>query len=151
MDAVLNWLWQGSVVALALLLVLRPLARTSASVRYAVCWAALLLVLSLPVVGWLHANTPGPGVMAIVPAGAVVPVPDAWWASTVVMLAAWAAWVAVHGVRFARALLALRRARADSVPFPARVEMRLAHWQRVRREGRGVSLVLSDAITSAAV
>ena len=34
MDAVLNWLWQGGVVAVALRLMLFPLERASANVRY---------------------------------------------------------------------------------------------------------------------
>ena len=43
MDVLLNWLWQGSVVTLGLLMLLRPLARAHANVRYVVCWAALLI------------------------------------------------------------------------------------------------------------
>ena len=48
MDAVLNWLWQGGVVAAALRLMLFPLERASANVRYVVCWAAALFVIALP-------------------------------------------------------------------------------------------------------
>ena len=43
MDAVLNWLWQGSVVAVASFVMLLALERARANVRYLVCWAALLL------------------------------------------------------------------------------------------------------------
>ena len=48
MDAVLNWLWQGGVVAVALGLMLFSLERASANVRSVVCWAAALLVIALP-------------------------------------------------------------------------------------------------------
>ena len=48
MDAVLNWLWQGCVVAVALRLMLFPLERASANVRSVVCWAATLFVIALP-------------------------------------------------------------------------------------------------------
>ena len=43
MDGVLNWVWQGSVVAVALAVMLRLLERARASVRCALCWAALVL------------------------------------------------------------------------------------------------------------
>ena len=48
MDAVLNWLWQGCVVAVAWFVMLRLLDRARANVRYVVCWAALLLIVALP-------------------------------------------------------------------------------------------------------
>ena len=48
MDAVLNWLWQGGVVAVALGLMLFSLERASANVRSVVCWAAALFVIALP-------------------------------------------------------------------------------------------------------
>ena len=41
MDGVLNWLWQGCVVALVCAAMLRGLERARANVRYVVCWAAL--------------------------------------------------------------------------------------------------------------
>ena len=151
MDVLLNWLWQGSVVTLGLLMLLRPLARAHANVRYVVCWAALLLVIALPAVSWLVASAPVAAVRAAVPDAAVVSVPDAWWTSSAAMVVAWAVWCGVHAVRFAGALVAIRRARANSRPFPADVEARLPHWLRVSRHGRRAALVLSDSVTSAAV
>jgi beta-lactamase regulating signal transducer with metallopeptidase domain len=151
MDAVLNWLWQGSVMTLALLILLRPLARARANVRYVVCWAALLLVIALPGVSWLAANAPVPHVQAVVPEVAVVSMPDTWWTSSAAMVAAWAVWFGVHALRFAGALVAIRRARANSRPFPLDVEARLPHWRRVSRQGRRPALVLSESVTAAAV
>ncbi len=48
MDSVLNWLWQGCVVAVACGAMLRVLERARANVRYVVCWTALLLIVALP-------------------------------------------------------------------------------------------------------
>lgn len=151
MDVVLNWLWQGSVVTLGLLMLLRPLARAHANVRYVVCWAALMLVMALPAVSWFAANVPVPHVQAVVPEVGVVSMPDVWWTSSAAMVVAWAVWFGVHALRFAGALVAIRRARANGRPFPPDVEARLPHWRRVSRHGRRAALVLSESVTAAAV
>lgn len=151
MDAVLNWLWQGCVVALALFAMLRLLERARANVRYLVCWAALLLVVALPVLPWLA--SPGPQHVApgAAPSGALVSVPDAWWASLAAMLFAWTAWASIHTVRFVWAMVALRRARVRSRAFPMQLESLLPHWRHVRNKGRRPTLGLSEAVTTAAV
>ena len=48
MDAVLNWVWQGGVVAAAAFVMLLALERARANVRYVVCWATLFAVVTLP-------------------------------------------------------------------------------------------------------
>jgi beta-lactamase regulating signal transducer with metallopeptidase domain len=151
MDAVLNWLWQGCVVALALFAMLRLLERARANVRYLVCWAALLLVVALPALPWLGSLGLRNEAVGLAPVGAIASVPDAWWTSGTVMGAAWIVWASVQTVRFTWAMVALRRARARSRAFPARVESLLSHWRHVRDEGRRPSLVLSEAVTTAAV
>jgi beta-lactamase regulating signal transducer with metallopeptidase domain len=151
MDVLLNWMWQGSVVALALVLTLRLLTRVRANVRYGVAWAALLLVMALPAIPRLLPDTTHAEALAAAPAPAIVSVPDAWWTSSAVLLAVWAVWAVVHTARLARDLVALRRARAASRPFPAHVESCLTHWSRVRGRGRRPSLVLSESMTAAAV
>jgi beta-lactamase regulating signal transducer with metallopeptidase domain len=150
MDAVLNWVWQGSVVAVALAVMLRLLERARASVRCALCWAALFLVISLPVVSWLAARAPRPERLAAL-SSAVVSVPDTWWTSGALMMVAWAAWAAVQSIRFVRALVSLRRTRSRRQPFPATVEAALPHWSQMRHGGRRPSLALSDCVTAAAV
>ena len=52
MGAALTWLWQGSLVALVLAMVLRaaPALRLSGALRYALCWLGLGVVLVLPLV-----------------------------------------------------------------------------------------------------
>jgi beta-lactamase regulating signal transducer with metallopeptidase domain len=149
MEVVLNWLWQGSVVALALLVLLRLLERASASVRYIVCWAVLLLVLALPLLSWLPAEVP-PATAALGGVNAIVTVPASWWLPAMV-IAAWAAWTSVSLVRFLLAIAALRRARAQLAVFPRDVAAALPHWRRIGAEGRRSSLALSDTVTTAAV
>ena len=151
MDAVLNWLWQGCVVAAAWFVLLRVLERARANVRYAVCWAALLLIITLPVWPSLRsAAQPVDGFIAT-PADVMVTLPAVWWTSTRLMLAVWMAWVGVFTMRFLSAMVALRRARSRSRAFPAHVGSLLPHWNRVRVHGRRATLVLSDSVPTAAV
>src|SRR5690242_12172909 len=109
MHALLNWLWQGCVVALALFAMLALLERARANVRYLLCWAAQILVLALPLVGWLESGIAQSGRLPRVPVEPVVSVPDAWWASGLLMAAVWVAWMAVAMVRSVRAIAVLRR------------------------------------------
>jgi beta-lactamase regulating signal transducer with metallopeptidase domain len=153
MDAVLNWLWQGCVVAMACAAMLRVLERTRANVRYVVCWAALLLVVSLPWLSALASTWPAaPPAATVLPtqSDAIVALPQAWWTSAFVMLTAWMAWAGACTIRFVSAMIALRRARARTRAFPSQVEALLPHWNRVRLEGRRSRLVVSDSVTTAA-
>jgi len=150
MDAVLNWVLQGCVVAAAASVMLRVLDRAAANVRYVVCWAALLLVVALPALPSLQ---PAPPVDVYLPATstAMLSLPQSWWTSTILMLSAWMFWASLCTIRFGSAMLALRRARACARPFPSRVESTLPHWRRLRADGRRATLVLSDSLTTAAV
>src|SRR5215831_149036 len=121
MDAVLNWLWQGCVVAVASFVMLRVLDRAHANVRYVVCWAALGLIVALPVLPWLQSTTP-PDPLPSARGAAIVSLPNSWWTSAVVMLAGWTTWAAVCTVRFVSAVVALRRARVSGRTFPLHVE-----------------------------
>ena len=151
MDAVLNWVWQGGVVAAVSLVMLFLLKRAGANVRSAVCWAALLLIVALPAFPPLSFTTPAVGAFLPTPADAVVSLPATWWTSTLVILAAWMAWGSVQSVRLVMAIVAIRRARARSRRFPPHLESHLSHWNRIRSEGRRATLVLSNSVTSAAV
>jgi beta-lactamase regulating signal transducer with metallopeptidase domain len=151
MDTLLNWVWQGGVVAVALWPLLRLLDRAGAQVRYVVCWAALVLVSVLPIVPSVLSPSPAWPVQASWAAEPVVSVPDVWWTSSALVMAAWAVWVGANAVRFIRAMVVLRRARARCLPFPAVVEALLPHWRRVRHEGRRPALVLSESVATAAV
>jgi beta-lactamase regulating signal transducer with metallopeptidase domain len=152
MDGVLNWLWQGSCVAVACFAMLRILERARANLRYIVCWAALLLILALPALPSFSPTTmPAAGAVPVTRDDAIVSLPDAWWTSTPAILAGWLVWASVYAMRFASAMVALRRARARSREFPSHVESGLAHWSRARHAGRHAALVVSDSISTAGV
>ena len=147
MDAVLNWVWQGGVVAIAATATLRALDRTRAGIRCLVCWAALLVVVLLPLVSLALA----PVAPAVYTAAPIVTVPVAWWTSSALIAGAWAIWTTIHLVRLVGAMVVVRRARSRCRPFPLAVESSLAHWRRVRESGRVARLVLSDRVSAAAV
>ena len=152
MDVLLNWLWQGLLVALTTLVALRALERAPASARYGVCWAAVALLIVLPAVPYLTSMSPAPGVVTSTPSGdAMVSLPWTWWTSTVFIIGAWAVWAASQAARLLTAVIATRRARAASQPFPLDCESGLTHWRRLRDHGRHTTLVVSDAVTAAAV
>ncbi|MGE5833164.1 MAG: M56 family metallopeptidase [Acidobacteriota bacterium] len=154
MDHLLNWLWQGSVVALATSVILRLLSRARAEFRYVLCWIGLAIVFTLPVLPLLSAiAAPLPDAVAgTLPAsGVIVAVPNVWWTSTTLIVSVWAIWFAVHGVRILTALVALRKARGRCLPFPVQEESRLVRWNDVRELGRRTRLVLSDDVSAAAV
>lgn len=151
MDAVLNWLSQGGVVGVAAWVLLLALTRARANVRYAVCWAAAVSIVVLPVLPQLPSTTGSPHAFDIVPVDGLVSLPDAWWTSTLLILAAWTLWVGVQTFRFASAILAIRRARAGAQAISSGVESGLPHWCRIRSRGRRARLVVSDSVTTAAV
>jgi len=147
----LNWLWQGGLVATASFVMLLALTRARANVRYLLCWAATLLVVVLPLLSRLHDAAIAATALPALKSPTMVALPDAWWTSSLLMLAAWMIWIVVHGIRFASAIGAVRRARARSRPFPAHLESSLPHWARLRGTGRGATLVVSDSVPTAAV
>lgn len=152
MDTLLNWLWQGCVVAGATAAILRILRPLRATERYYIWWAALLLVTMLPLMSAssMSPATPlaGTGLDRVLPA---VSVPDTPWASSSTAVLLWLIWVAVCTARIAIALCALRRAQTRSRQIPAAVEARLPHWGRLKEQGRRARLVTSDGVRWAAV
>ena len=52
LPALVNWLWQGSAIALAATAILRPSRRISATTRYQIWWIALFIVLALPILSF---------------------------------------------------------------------------------------------------
>jgi beta-lactamase regulating signal transducer with metallopeptidase domain len=154
-DEVLNWIWQGCVVAAATGVILRLLHRAHAQVRYALCWTVLLMVLALPVLPFLSFDSLDPSAgqsgAPAAPFTALVSVPDTWWTSTAIVLCCWAIWSGLHGIRLASALLALRRAKERCRTFPLADDHGLNHWNLVRARGRQARLVLSEDVRSAGV
>ena len=155
MDLILNWLWQGGLVAAAAALVLRVNPRWRAPIRYRFLWAACVVVLALPAMPSILATVaPMPSLAeadATPAAGPAIALPIAWWTSLELVIAFWIVWATVYAARLAAAATAIRRARRQCRECPAEVEERLPHWIGVRASGRRTRLVLSTDIRTAAV
>jgi len=152
-DHLLNWLWQGSVVALATFASLRLLDRSRAASRYGLCSLALLTVVMLPAVSFVSRPVPATA-SAFEPAlspAPLVPVPDVWWTSGTTLAILWAVWFAASLARLAAAMITVRRARRQSQALPPAVESRLPFWNEVRDTGRRSRLAISRDVASAAV
>ena len=169
LPALVNWLWQGSAIALAATAILRPSRRISATTRYQLWWIALFIVLALPI---LSSQLPAPSVQLepatsharefAAGAGAgSVPGSTSWkleagnwklppWTGALLAFL-WLATATVSFSRTALALVALRRVKRTARPFPEACEARLPTWLLLRSLGRPTRLVVSDHIHAAAV
>jgi D-alanyl-D-alanine endopeptidase (penicillin-binding protein 7) len=152
-ELIANWLWQGSVVALAASVVLRAVTGLTAQARYRVYGAALLAVMALPLLSVIPARmSPVRESASAAPAlGASVALPDAWWTSNTIVVIAVAIWAAVLSVRVALDVFALRRARRECRAFPIARASRLRHWARATEGGRAAPLMTSGHVGAAAV
>jgi BlaR1 peptidase M56 len=152
-DAVVNWLWQGSVVALVTAAVLRLLDRSTAQPRYVVCSAALLAVLVLPLVPFVQLpSTVGRELVAYgPPVDPLVAVPEAWWNSSRAAIALWGLWSCAYGACVAWGMWAVRRTRTGCRPLTPGVEVRLRTWSQVGQGARLAPLLVSDRVRAAAV
>ena len=152
MDAVLNWIWQGSVVALGTAAALAIVERSRARDRYLVVWAAMLAVLALPL-GYGSVGEPRDAAAAIGDSLGPPPIalPIAWWSSTATLLTLWTVWAAVNLARLARSIAWVRRVKTTATPISAGRQARLSHWDSLRTQGRATTLVASSGIRLAAV
>ena len=153
MDVVLNWFMQGVIVATLAAAALRVVPRSRAQARYAVLWAAYLLVLVLPAVPIALAIASGGAPVDLVPAsvGPVVTMPTTWWTSAAVAAGLWIGWSGIQAFRLAASALGVRDARRLGRECPASVLARLPHWSRVSRANRRPRVILSDRVRVAAV
>ena len=153
MDGVLNWIWQGCVVAVAAAGLLRVTEPSRAQVRYWSLWLVLGVVLLLPLIPSAGAIIVRPSDVALMatPQEAVVTIPATWWTSTRMLIIPWACWVAVFAWRIGRAATALRRAKRACRPVSAELEGRLPRWNAIRVTGRRTRLMRCEHVTSAAV
>lgn len=154
MDIVLNWLWQGGVVAAAAAAILRAIPQSRTQARYCAAWAACVVVLALPVAPIIVAAA-SPGQAVDYPVSAArdpwISMPIAWWTSTALAIGFWTIWAGVHAGRLVVASLALHETKGRCREFPHEVEARLHHWSRMKVTGRRTRLVLSNDVRSAAV
>jgi bla regulator protein blaR1 len=160
-DGLLNWLWQGSAVALAATAIIQAPRKMSATTRYHLWWLTLLLVLALPVITNLQVSraarllplestsAPQPMLSMLSTLSVSLPMLPAWPMTVVILL--WAAWVALSLCRVAHALVSLRRAKRDCHPFPPSREPSLRKWILLRAVGRPTRLVVSENVRSAGV
>ena len=157
MDIIVNWLWQGAVVAGIATVVLRCTRRLSATMRHRLWWIALVLVLSVPVVPVIQAAWRADVAMAsslapaVTPSAYVIPIQPVSWGLLVTLAALWFAWFALTLARTIAALMTLNRAKRCTQAFPADREAKLTLWNSVRGYGRPARLVLSDDVRLAAV
>ena len=163
MDHVINWIWQGALVAGLTTVVLRLMERTRAQARYVVCWLALAAIASLPVLpggvpstlwvpAWAGAFSDAMPEMAAAPLVApVAAMPSAWWTSTDLALLAGGLWLLIAIGRLAADIRATRRSRAACRAFPPALESTLRCWNTVRGGGRPTVLALSADVRAASV
>ena len=156
MGAVLTWLWQGSLVALVLAVVLRaaPALRLSGALRYALCWLGLGVVLVLPLVPAALEALPDATRTAggLAPAaGATLTLPGAPPLLVTGLVVLWALAVAGGLARLMLDLRELLRMKRRARPMPEIEQRRLPLWQRARNQGRPVQLAVLDEPVPAAV
>lgn len=153
MDAILNWIWQGAVVALVTTVALVVIERSRASDRYLTVWVALLSVLALPIVPFVLdlLASPSIGDAAATASSAVWSLPSAWWTSNALVLGLWTIWAGMSAARFVTASIALRRVKRASTIVDAHVQSRLSCWSAMAMRGRVARLGASTGVQSAAV
>lgn len=153
MDAALNWMAQGAIVALAAAAGLRVMPVSHPSARVGLLWTAYALVLALPAVRPLLASVWAGSTDALAPAaaGPVVTMPEIWWTSPAAWIGLWLVWAALQTGWLAAAVVALRDARRRGRACPAGVLARLPHWSRVGASGRRPRVILSNQVRTAAV
>ena len=153
MELMLNWLWQGIVVALAAEAVLALIPRACTQARYGFVGLALVLVLALPAASYIGTIASPVSALDDMSAalGPVVSMPATWWTSTPLAIVLWILWSVFSAGRLSAAVAALREAKRQCRECPRGVEARLHHWSRVKETGRRARLVLSVHVRSAAV
>lgn len=153
-----QWIWQGMALVAVVSFSTGRVRGISASMRYRIWWATLVLVLALPLLATFE--LPGIGAFLnvavtheeslLVPRAAVKEVADTSWL-TWAMLLGLVGWMVGTAARFYRAIAHLDAAKRACRPFPVARERQLAGWKTVRNRGRRATLVTSDHVRTAGV
>lgn len=153
MHSVLNWVVQGSVVALGVFLLMLLLDRSRAAMRHLLCLGALLLVLILPLVPLGQAAIGAAPLQPVAQTSpdALMTIPSTWWTSSTVVVLLCASWFVFFSRRIVRATVKVRATRLRCRPFPSSIESQLRHWNARSRTGRRASLAVSTDVGSAAI
>jgi bla regulator protein BlaR1 len=152
-DAVLNWIWQGSVIAVVTTVVLALTERSRSRDRYLLVWVAVFSVLALPLVPLVSEAAQGetPSGDVVTAQRPLIAMPIAWWTSTTTLVVLWALWSAAVVIRLLRSWVWLRQVRTAASPLSAIRQQRLSHWTALAADGRATTLVVSSHVRSAAV
>lgn len=161
MTSLLQWLWQGSAVAVTLWLALRCAPRINAATRYALWWAVLVAVLLLPLI--THSTMFGNGSMALprvdaeslAPGASLVsrplielPAPPDWLVAC--GIGAWLGSVLLGFGRLTRGLVTVRQLERRSRRLARAVERSLSLRRQWRRAGRRhAALRVSSSVSGA--
>lgn len=153
MALLVEWLWQGLLIAGVTRAVVQVVPRRAAAVRYGLWWLAMILVLALPLLSIAAplaaaagASTPAAPAPADVAAALTLPAPPDWLLPA--LLGAWIACSLVAIVRLAIGFISLRSLVNDAAPFdPARV----AHFVHLNTAvaNRAVAIRVSRRIRGA--
>ena len=156
MEWLINWLWQGLVLAAIASVALSCLRGLNAATRHRVWWVTLWLVLLLPAasaglsMAWANASTASTGGSTADPPAAIVLSGTPDWAFVAVG-GVWFLWCLGSFTRTVRSLIALQRFRRQARPLPSVRQSRLPLWQSRRSQGRCASLCVSRDVATAGV
>jgi beta-lactamase regulating signal transducer with metallopeptidase domain len=154
-DLLLNWLMQGTLVAMVAAAGLRAIPASRARARYGFVWAAYLVILALPAIplalATLTVDRVTPVDVVAAPASPPIALPIDWWTSSAVAIGLWIIWSTMQMIQFAAAAVAVRDVRRQGRPCPDDVLTRLPYWGQVRASGRPTRVVLTDRVRGAAV
>ena len=151
MDVLLNWLVQGSVLAVLAAATLRAIPRSRTQARHGFVWTAYLALLVLPAVSPLLALARGAAPAAATPASIAVIVPSVWYTSATLAAGLWIVWFAVHALALGRDAAAAHHAIRRGRACPHLLLERLPHWSRLSATGRQARVVFSNRVRTAGV
>ena len=152
-EAVLNWIAQGLVVAVATSVGLRVLGPAPAQARYLVYWATLWAIVCLPVVSILWTIQPAAieGRLGESAGSGLLAVPQAAWNAPMALGTLGALWIGGRLTRLVAAVRALRSARRRCLPVPEPVLAGLDPSTKARLSRAGIRLAASTDVRAAAV
>lgn len=151
MDTLLNWLWQGMLLAAVAAALLQMVSRGDARLRLLVCWTAIGALAVLPAVPVLLALMPAEVPLLDTAEPLHVPLALPVLANGRLLLVLWGAWILCAVARLLVAAVRVRRARTAGSPLPDARQGRLRHWSRVRQAGRQATVIVSDRVLAASV
>lgn len=154
--ALLSFVWQGSVIAALLWLVLAVVPCAHASLRYGACATALVLLALSPPLTWWVLLAQRPPAVALPPTAELAALDTALRAGQGSYLSLWllAAWGLGSALMLLRLLLgvdSLRRLVASATPASEHWQWQLTRLARRARLGQRVRLMISEHVDAPVV